>query len=382
MKQLIIVLLVALVALAFGPAAQVRAAGKVVRITLIDENGSGEDGSAQLTDQGDGTTKVELLMMNAPDGAVQPAHIHKGTCTTLDPTPAYPLNDVTGGKSTTIVKVALATLLAEHYAINVHKSATEIASYISCGTLPLASATSGALTADQALAQLLDLAGQMDAQIQKQEVDASHNALVQYQAAFTGAAGTIGAKSADLRTQLDDQQTAVDSALTAGDFTKAHTAAATLVSTLQAATSSGASSQPAAAMTTVMATLQTGAADLVRETGNKDPQGAQAAYDAFHTAFAAHETDLTAKAPNETAELTAAQTEVHDALQAGDWTKANNSAKEIQKSVSDAMGTMGITASTLPTTGTGTLPLLLLVLAATAGAAILVGGTLRLRPGR
>src|SRR5262245_65139681 len=108
MKRLALVLLVSLLALNFGWASQTYAQGKVVRLTLIDENGSGEDGSAQLTDQGDGSTKVELIMLNAPEGAVQPAHIHKGTCTNLDPNPAYPLNDIKEGKSTTVVQVPLA----------------------------------------------------------------------------------------------------------------------------------------------------------------------------------------------------------------------------------------------------------------------------------
>ena len=129
MKRLVNLGLVALVALAFGPAqhafAGVEAQSKVVRITLIDENGSGEDGSGQLTDQGDGTTKVELLMLNAPEGAEHHAHIHKGSCATLDPTPAYPLETVKGGKSTTVVTVSLADLTKEKYAINVHTSAAE-----------------------------------------------------------------------------------------------------------------------------------------------------------------------------------------------------------------------------------------------------------------
>src|SRR4030081_254172 len=89
MKKVGIIVLLALVVLTFGPASHSFAQGKVVRVSLIDENGSGEDGSAQLTDMGDGTTRVELLMLNAPDGSNQPAHIHKGTCATLDPAPAY-----------------------------------------------------------------------------------------------------------------------------------------------------------------------------------------------------------------------------------------------------------------------------------------------------
>src|SRR6476661_8337816 len=136
MRRLAIILLVALVALSFGPVSHGYAQGKVVRVSLIDENGSGEDGAAQLTDMGDGTTKVELIMLNAPEGAVQPSHIHKGSCANLDPNPAYPLNDVKEGKSTTVVKVPLADLTKEKYAINVHKSAAEATVYVSCGNLP------------------------------------------------------------------------------------------------------------------------------------------------------------------------------------------------------------------------------------------------------
>ena len=382
-KKAALVFLVALALIALGPAPQTHAAAKVVRVTLIDENGSGEDGSAQLTDQGDGTTKVELLMMNAPDGAVQPAHIHKGTCATLDPTPAYPLNDVTGAKSTTVVKVSLAELTAEHYAINVHKSAAEVSVYISCGNLPLASAATSPQTADQVLAQLVDLATQLDATIQKKEVDASASAYTQYQAAFAAGETLLTAKSADLHSQLATQMTAVDTALKASDFATAHTAAATLVTTLKAAQGSAAPAAAPADMVSVMQGLQSGAADLVRETGNKDAAGAQAAYDAFHTAFTAHQADLTAKAPNETAEQVAAQTEVHDALQAGDWAKASTAAGEIQKSVNDAIGTMGLTINALPTTGNSQAPLLLVLLLLGSGLALLgAGGVLRRRTAR
>src|SRR4030081_3443529 len=170
MKKVGIIVLLALVVLTFGPASHSFAQGKVVRVSLIDENGSGEDGSAQLTDMGDGTTKVELLMLNAPDGAIQPAHIHKGTCATLDPKPAYPLNNVQGGKSTTIVKADLDVLTGDKYAVNVHKSPTEAAVYISCGNLPLASA-SGAMTLDQVMSTLLNNANDLLATVQKKEVD-------------------------------------------------------------------------------------------------------------------------------------------------------------------------------------------------------------------
>ncbi|MEP6776610.1 MAG: hypothetical protein ABJA50_13530, partial [Chloroflexota bacterium] len=93
MRKLFMVCIAVLVALSFGlgQASHVMAQAKVVRLTLIDENGSGEDGSAQITDQGDGTTKVELIMTNEPTGAEQPAAIHAGTCTSLDADVAFAL---------------------------------------------------------------------------------------------------------------------------------------------------------------------------------------------------------------------------------------------------------------------------------------------------
>ncbi|HVL26105.1 MAG TPA: hypothetical protein VM450_18575 [Thermomicrobiales bacterium] len=74
-------------------------------------------------------------------GAAHPSHIHKGTCAELDPNPAYPLNDVTQigdgavASSTTTVDVSLDDLLASPYAINVHKSAEDISTYVACGDL-------------------------------------------------------------------------------------------------------------------------------------------------------------------------------------------------------------------------------------------------------
>src|SRR5437868_15491013 len=114
MKKLVNLGLVATLALAFGPASHAFASAaaqvKVVRITLIDENGSGEDGSAQITDQGDGTTKVELIMTNQPAGSEQAAGIHAGTCTSLDADVAFALTPVKDLKSTSTIKTPLSTL--------------------------------------------------------------------------------------------------------------------------------------------------------------------------------------------------------------------------------------------------------------------------------
>src|SRR5438477_5174814 len=107
MKKLTLVLLVTLLSFSLGPVSHGFAQGKLVRITLIDENGSGEDGSSQVTDQGNGTTKVELIMTNEPEGAEQPASIHAGTCTSLDADVAFALDPVKDLKSTSTIKTPL-----------------------------------------------------------------------------------------------------------------------------------------------------------------------------------------------------------------------------------------------------------------------------------
>jgi hypothetical protein len=108
-----------------------------VTVNLAEQNGSGESGTATLTAEGD-RTKVVLDVRN-PSATMaseaQPAHIHKGSCAKLDPTPAYGLTDVKDGTSTSTVDVKLDDLANGAFAINVHKSATEIETYVACGNI-------------------------------------------------------------------------------------------------------------------------------------------------------------------------------------------------------------------------------------------------------
>ena len=78
--------------------------------------------------------------------SAQPAHIHKGTCAKLDATPAYPLNNVVNGRSTTTVNVALSALLKGHYAINMHRSAKQLKTYVACGDITTHSAPAQTVT--------------------------------------------------------------------------------------------------------------------------------------------------------------------------------------------------------------------------------------------
>jgi hypothetical protein len=106
-----------------------------INIQLAELNKSGQNGSATVTDV-TGGVMVKVSVKNEPAGASEPAHIHEGTCAKLNPAPWKPLNNVVNGVSSTMVKgVTVAQIKGGHYAINVHKSAAELAHYVSCGDL-------------------------------------------------------------------------------------------------------------------------------------------------------------------------------------------------------------------------------------------------------
>jgi hypothetical protein len=108
-----------------------------VTVTLDAQNRSGEAGTATLTKVGDKTKVVIDLQSKSatPISQPQPAHIHKGSCAKLNPTPEYPLTSVESGKSTTTVDEKLDELQKEDYAINVHKSAADLKTYVACGDI-------------------------------------------------------------------------------------------------------------------------------------------------------------------------------------------------------------------------------------------------------
>ena len=125
----VLVLLAALIGAREG-----RAAGPVT-VKLAPQNNSGESGTATLTEEG-GKTKVAVSVTGQPAGVAQPMHIHKGTCDKLDPKPTYGLPSLINGKSEATVDVSLADLQKGGYAINGHKSAQEVPTYVYCGAIP------------------------------------------------------------------------------------------------------------------------------------------------------------------------------------------------------------------------------------------------------
>jgi hypothetical protein len=112
--------------------------GRNMQINMGQQNKSNETGNAGVVDAKSGGVDVTIRLNHAPKGVAQPAHIHKGTCAKLDPAPWKPLTSVVDGKSFThLAGVTVAEIKKGKYAINVHKSANDLKTYVSCGDLVL-----------------------------------------------------------------------------------------------------------------------------------------------------------------------------------------------------------------------------------------------------
>ncbi len=127
----LILSLTAFVALAGMAGAQ----QQTTTIQLGEQNNSGQSGMAELTDMGNGMTRVVINIRSGAAGVAQPAHIHQGTCANLNPQPLFPLTNVVDGRSETMVNASLSTILSAQHAINVHKSGPEASVYVSCGNI-------------------------------------------------------------------------------------------------------------------------------------------------------------------------------------------------------------------------------------------------------
>lgn len=104
------------------------------KIDLKEQNRSGLTGTATIAESG-GKTKVLVILNGQSVGTPMPVHIHVGSC----PKPGaikFPLNTLAAGASDTTLEVTVDQLKAmEPLAINIHKSAVDLASYVACGDL-------------------------------------------------------------------------------------------------------------------------------------------------------------------------------------------------------------------------------------------------------
>jgi Cu/Zn superoxide dismutase len=102
-------------------------------IPMFARNGSGENGTVTLTQQG-ADVLVRVRLSHAP-ATMQPIHIHGGACD-APASVKWPLTNLVNGMSTTTVHgVTVAALRGHGYVVNAHKSATDMGTYVSCGSL-------------------------------------------------------------------------------------------------------------------------------------------------------------------------------------------------------------------------------------------------------
>lgn len=76
--------------------------GEQMTVTLLEQNRSRQAGIATITEMG-AKTRVQIRLAGATESA-EPAHIHTGKCPAPGPI-KYPLTDVVGGMSDTMVDV-------------------------------------------------------------------------------------------------------------------------------------------------------------------------------------------------------------------------------------------------------------------------------------
>jgi hypothetical protein len=111
---------------------------EVTTVELAEQNDSGVSGTATITPTAVDEFKVTIEVTGGEDGVAMPAHIHRGTCADLDPTPEHPLENVVDGRSETDVSASPVDLVTGEFAVNVHKSAEEADVYVACGDIPSA----------------------------------------------------------------------------------------------------------------------------------------------------------------------------------------------------------------------------------------------------
>ncbi len=107
---------------------------KSITVTMKEQSGSKQIGIATISDV-DGKAKVTVRVATGMQGIPQPAHIHVGAC----PTPGavvHPLNAVVNGVSETMLAISTTELMNKlPLVINVHKSADDAKTYVSCGDI-------------------------------------------------------------------------------------------------------------------------------------------------------------------------------------------------------------------------------------------------------
>jgi hypothetical protein len=105
-------------------------------LTLAEQAGSGQSGTATLAADGDERTRVVVKLSNPP-GAAQPSHVHSGTCDDIGAIVA-PLESVEGGNAESVVPMSLKELRRGDLIVHAHKSEAESKVSVACAEIPKA----------------------------------------------------------------------------------------------------------------------------------------------------------------------------------------------------------------------------------------------------
>lgn len=103
-------------------------------LTLAEQAGSGQSGTATLTADGDERTRVVVELSNPP-GPAQPSHVHSGTCDDIGSV-VQPLESVEGGNAESVVPMSLKELQSGDLIVHAHKSEAESKVSVACAEIP------------------------------------------------------------------------------------------------------------------------------------------------------------------------------------------------------------------------------------------------------
>jgi hypothetical protein len=117
------------------------AGARALTLDVAAQNGSGQSGTARLTDDGE-KTRIVVELAN-PLEVAQPSHIHEGTCDELGDVVA-PLENVVDGRAESVVDMSLAELRRGGLIVHAHKSEAEYETSVACAEIrPLGASDAG-----------------------------------------------------------------------------------------------------------------------------------------------------------------------------------------------------------------------------------------------
>ncbi len=105
-----------------------------VFVELPEASASGVSGSALLTDMGNGTTNVQVVLDGTPAGGDHPIHFHTGRCGAAGGV-VIPLPNVDGdtGRTSAVVDVPFEWIVGAPHALMVHLAPDAMATIVACG---------------------------------------------------------------------------------------------------------------------------------------------------------------------------------------------------------------------------------------------------------